>query len=65
MHSTVSDHTYGYKGGESYSNFLCIINNSLTKDFTKKTSSDVNDCSFVPVLFFKRLIFLASLPATR
>ena len=47
--------------------FFCIINNSLTKDFTKKTRSDVNDCSFLCtcVFFLMRLIFFASLPAKR
>ena len=32
--------------------FFCIINNSLTKDFTKKTRSDVNDCSFLCTCVF-------------
>ena len=32
--------------------FVFIINNSLTKDFTKKTRSDVNDCSFLCTCVF-------------
>lgn len=36
---------------------FCIINNSLTKDFTKKTRSDVNYCSFLcTCVFFKNEI---------